>query len=166
MTELGVRPCVAFLHSGEQANGPAADAEESLIPRLNATEVAEIFTVPLRRFISDVDESGAKSSITYEGKWNIWNSTKWRMHTFLVPRKNVDHNSAEGSYKVWGLTARILLDAARVAYGEDPNFEFNEEFGDEEMIRRLVDDGRLNKDRKLGDYIPRHLVEKEKETKM
>ena len=26
-------------------------------------------------------------------------------------------------YKVWGMTARILVDAARVAYGEEPDFE-------------------------------------------
>jgi coenzyme A diphosphatase NUDT7 len=26
-------------------------------------------------------------------------------------------------YKVWGMTARILVDAARVAYGEEPSFE-------------------------------------------
>ncbi len=26
-------------------------------------------------------------------------------------------------YKVWGMTARILVDAARLAYGEEPEFE-------------------------------------------
>lgn len=26
-------------------------------------------------------------------------------------------------YRVWGMTARILVDAARIAYGEDPEFE-------------------------------------------
>jgi len=26
-------------------------------------------------------------------------------------------------YKVWGMTARMLVDAARIAYGEDPEFE-------------------------------------------
>ena len=78
----------------------------------------------------------------------------------------MDGEPSEGAYKVWGLTAQILLNAARVAYGEDPSFEFNEEFGDEEMIQRLVDQGRMSAERKPGDYLPRHFVEKEKETKM
>jgi peroxisomal coenzyme A diphosphatase NUDT7 len=26
-------------------------------------------------------------------------------------------------YKVWGMTARMLVDAARLAYGEEPDFE-------------------------------------------
>ena len=135
------------------------------MPRLNAKEVAEVFTAPFRRFVSDVDESGGKSAIAYEGRWNVWNETRWRMHQFFVPRKTVaakGEAAEEGAppYKVWGLTARILLDAARVAYGEDPSFEFNEGFGDEEMIRRLVEGGRMSGERKKGDYIPRHFVEK------
>lgn len=33
-------------------------------------------------------------------------------------------------FRVFGMTARILVDAARVAYGEDPEFEHNSHFGE------------------------------------
>lgn len=34
-----------------------------------------------------------------------------------------DEDAGMTRYKVWGMTARILVDAARVAYGEEPEFE-------------------------------------------
>ncbi|RAL62379.1 hypothetical protein DID88_004945 [Monilinia fructigena] len=46
-------------------------------------------------------------------------------------------------YKVWGLTARILVDAARIAYGEEPEFEHNAHVGDEGLIARLQSTGHL-----------------------
>ncbi len=41
------------------------------------------------------------------------------------------------------MTARILVDAATVAYGEQPEFEHNSHFGDEAMIEGLAKMGRL-----------------------
>jgi peroxisomal coenzyme A diphosphatase NUDT7 len=143
-TELGVRPCVAYLHSSDQNDGPGADVEEGLIPRLNATEVAAIFSAPLHRFLSDQDTEDEKGATAnwYEGQWNTWNDSKWRMHKFYVPRGNARDVPGE-PHKVWGLTARILVDTARIAYAQEPSFEFNAEIGEEEMIRRLLEMGRL-----------------------
>lgn len=39
-----------------------------------------------------------------------------------------------GRYKVWGMTAKILVDAAIVAYGHRPEFEHNDKAGDEGLI--------------------------------
>lgn len=53
-------------------------------------------------------------------------------------------------HRVWGMTARILVDAARVAYGADPEvFEFNTHFGDEEVLGRYLERnrGKLEKER-------------------
>jgi hypothetical protein len=36
------------------------------------------------------------------------------------------------------MTARILVDAARVAFGRDPAFAHNSHVGDEEVIGRLI----------------------------
>lgn len=47
------------------------------------------------------------------------------------------------AFRVFGMTARILVDAARVAYAEEPQFEHNSHHGDEDMIARLLDMGRL-----------------------
>jgi hypothetical protein len=36
----------------------------------------------------------------------------------------------QSRYRVWGMTARILVDCARVAYGSEPQFEHTNHFGD------------------------------------
>jgi hypothetical protein len=56
------------------------------------------------------------------------------------------------------MTARILVDAARVAYGEEPEFEHNSHFGDEEMIGRLLKLGRLSEVRKKGEVLTKDVL--------
>ena len=58
-------------------------------------------------------------------------------------------------FRVFGMTARILVDAARVAFDELPEFEHNSHFGDEEMIERLLKVGRLGAIRKPDDELTR-----------
>lgn len=127
----------------------AASVEESMIPRLDAKEVAAVFSAPFHNFLKKEDEvrqgdvvPGAKKD-WYTGVWTDWHDSRWRMHNFYVPVNNqkvAKPKVREGGqtaiaeelesqedesmrYKVWGMTARILVDAARVAYGEDPEFE-------------------------------------------
>ncbi|KAF4552566.1 NUDIX domain-containing protein 2 [Elsinoe fawcettii] len=64
----------------------------------------------------------------------------------------------EPRYKVFGMTARILVDAARVAYGEEPEYEHNSHFGDEDMIQRLMKLGRLAPIKKEGDGLTRDIM--------
>ncbi|KAI5786427.1 hypothetical protein DFH27DRAFT_575463 [Peziza echinospora] len=54
-------------------------------------------------------------------------------------------------YRVWGMTSRILLDAARIAYGRDPEFECLEEVGDEGLIGALWEHGAIRKERFQGE---------------
>ena len=61
-------------------------------------------------------------------------------------------------YRVFGMTARILVDAARVAYGQEPTFEHNSEFGDEDMMGRLMRMGRLGPERKREDRLTRDVM--------
>lgn len=63
-------------------------------------------------------------------------------------------------YRVFGMTARILVDLARVAYDEEPEFEHNSHFGDEELIARLRKMGRLSADRRTSDQLTRDTMEK------
>ena len=58
------------------------------------------------------------------------------------------------------MTARILVDCARVAYGEEPEYEHNSHFGDEDMIARLIKIGRLSGVRKEGDMLTREMMQK------
>ncbi|KAF1989733.1 hypothetical protein K402DRAFT_401828 [Aulographum hederae CBS 113979] len=66
-----------------------------------------------------------------------------------------DPLSGLSRFRVFGMTARILVDAARVAYAEEPEFEHNSHFGDEEMIGRLMRMGRLGPVRQTGDEVTR-----------
>lgn len=92
-TELVVRPCVALLHSFNPQTGENADPEVSLIPKLDAREVAAVFTAPFHSFLSMKDEdaeqdtqrgssssssSGSSSDEWYRGSWSLWHDSNWR----------------------------------------------------------------------------------------
>lgn len=66
------------------------------------------------------------------------------MHEFQAP---VWSSSSLTRHRVWGMTARILVDAARIAYGRDPEFSFVERVGDEDMVKNLLDEGEMGKEK-------------------
>ena len=152
------------------------------MPRMDPKEVAAVFTAPFHNFLRQADEvlpgqEDARSSLPdgdwYDGEWLNWHETPWRIHNFYVPVNNQriakprvrdgglaalsEEEEAEeesiGRYKVWGMTARILVDAATVAYGERPEFEHNAHFGDEKLIEVLEKMGRLTAKKKAGSVI-------------
>ncbi|KAL4901286.1 hypothetical protein BDW74DRAFT_181862 [Aspergillus multicolor] len=186
-TELVVRPCVALLHTFDEKTGENADPEITLIPRLDAREVAAVFTAPFRDFLtlkpvgdargkpgSQVEEAETGDEGWYRGVWNEFKGTQWRMHQFFVPvdpgrvvkprphheaqeeavhkleqqeerqhREHQDDSESIIRYRVFGMTARILVDVARIAYAAEPEFEHNTHSGDEELIARLRRRGKL-----------------------
>jgi hypothetical protein len=212
-TELGVRPCVAYLSAappstpGEVSSREAGLstekellAEDILIPRLDAKEVAAVFSAPFHSFLklslsdpSGPDSgnsanvvSGVKASSSpqqwYSGSWMTWLHSEWRMHNFYVPLSHrlvtrpssttqelipptfpygsyvlAPKDPLEGlsSFRVFGMTARILVDAARVAYGQEPEFEHNSHFGDEELISKLLRAGKLKPIKKSDEELTR-----------
>ncbi|KZF25903.1 hypothetical protein L228DRAFT_279169 [Xylona heveae TC161] len=181
-SELVVRPCVAFLHA-EDRGVSVANAEETLIPRLDAKEVAAVFTAPLQKFLdqSSGDDSNNHNSPWYEGNWTKWHGKKWRIHNFNVPirtqagsrarsdetqQTNVAdlHPSSGGSavtrYRVWGMTARLLVDAARLAYDREPAFDHDSTFGAEDVIGKLLASGRLGDGRSQDDELAREELSK------
>ncbi|KAL1603946.1 8-oxo-dGTP diphosphatase [Paraconiothyrium brasiliense] len=202
-TELGVRPCVAFLcpctpSSASSEEQGAGDVEEKMIPRLDPKEVAAVFTAPFAQFLQKEwsrNEPGPRNSAGkphswYRGTWTDWHESRWRMHNFYIPKPpssptTLRHNPStyaqptqtsqgqpEGDdprpeptsfedlqhFRVFGMTARILVDASRVAYGEEPAFEHNSHFGDEDMIGRLLRVGRLSEVRRKGDELNREVL--------
>ncbi|KAJ5668446.1 uncharacterized protein N7477_007016 [Penicillium maclennaniae] len=169
-TELVVRPCVALLHSYDSTTGENADPEVSLIPQLDAREVAEVFTAPFRSFL-DLKQDG-RDDEWYRGSWSLWHSENWRMHQFFVrgnafkPRGNSEHatlqDRGQGTRRVFGMTARIIVDAARLAYAREPEFEHNSHLGDEDMIAKLRRMGRLSETRSPSDELTRETMEKAK----
>jgi hypothetical protein len=113
----------------------------------------------------------------YRGGWTDWHESRWHMHNFYVPvagqtvtkpRSKISRLSLPEAdpldgltrFRVFGMTARILVDAARVAYDEEPEFEHNSHFGDEDMIGRLLKIGRLTEKKREKDELTReHLRE-------
>ncbi|KAH9433804.1 hypothetical protein MCOR27_003774 [Pyricularia oryzae] len=158
-TGLVVRPCVAFLHPDPTKvdGSELPNVDETLIPRLDAKEVAAVFSAPFHNFLKAQDEGTGPvpSGQWYEGRWTDYNDYRWRLHYFYVPidRQRVtrpkereggqaalaepEESAPEVRFKVWGMTGRMLVDAARLAYGEEPEFEHNEDYGDEKMINEL-----------------------------
>lgn len=147
-TELAVRPCVAFLHSDDPTGQKTVD--KSMMPKLDAKEVAAVFSAPFHNFLRSEDEVREGESIPgkrgdwYRGDWTEWHEDRWRMHHFHVPINNqtvtkpkvreggqaaiaeqLDEEEDKGMqrYLVWGMTARMLVDASRLAYDEEPEFE-------------------------------------------
>lgn len=79
-TELVVRPCVELLHSVDPHTNVSADPEESLIPQLDAREVAVVFTAPFQQFLRL--EGDGDPGAWYRGSWSLWHDSNWRS-TFL-----------------------------------------------------------------------------------
>lgn len=155
LTELGVVPCVALLHAGDDPTDP----EENLMPRLDAKEVAAVFSAPFRQFLSEYFDKQTqmdKGPKWYKGHSGTWHDRSWRMHYFYIPRSVKSKTSSAGEpYKAFGMTARILVDAARIAYAEEPDFEYDSGVGDEDILRKLLETGRMNVERKPGSHISR-----------
>ncbi|PLB38353.1 NUDIX hydrolase [Aspergillus candidus] len=183
-TELVVRPCVALLHAVDPVTGETTDPEETLIPRLDAREVAAVFTAPFAQFLRATDDprwGSDNPTEWYQGAWTEWHRENWRMHQFFVPidpktvvkprssnqaqqeaasaLEEKERSGAVTRYRVFGMTARILVDVARLAYAREPEFEHNSHFGDERLIAQLREMGRLSPARKRGDELTREDLE-------
>ncbi|KAK3709299.1 8-oxo-dGTP diphosphatase [Vermiconidia calcicola] len=210
MTELGVRPCVAFL----QAPAPSSqnknpDVARDILPKLDAREVAAVFTAPFYNFLreKDLDPEARKDNPGewYKGSWHSWHESAWpnykpKEKKEATPEASSDITSSKSAvqskgksaksssslqpplprsfysiagdalaqprYRVFGMTARILVDCARVAYGEEPQYEHNSHFGDEEMMERLLKIGRLSPKRKEGEVLTRDVMMKAAKARM
>jgi len=242
-TEVAVRPCVAFLHADDisdsrtpfyldtDSNTPSSLqrkqedqqqqstlVEEVMMPRLDAKEVAAVFSAPLHSFLLAQDrdprpgEKPLPEGHWYDGSWTRWHGKPWRLHYFHVPvndqrvvRPRDSGQSAltdmpdggarggaaateeaavkasregegteagdkedevldEQRFLVWGMTGRILVDVARVAYDAGPEFEYNEHYGDEEVIVKLEEAGLLGekKRRDIGQDAIKEAVKDQK----
>jgi 8-oxo-dGTP pyrophosphatase MutT (NUDIX family) len=186
-TELGVRPCVAYLSpSTSSQEDREVSVEDRLVPRFDPKEVAAVFTAPFHSFLRktwDVEngpgpvQKDGRLEKWYRGSWTDWHESRWRMHNFYIPRPLRENPNPTSSperlpdgddapcalkelttFRVFGMTARILVDAARVAYGEEPEFEHNSHHGDEEMIGRLLKMGRLSEERKKGEELTKEVL--------
>ncbi|KAH7162856.1 NUDIX hydrolase domain-like protein [Dactylonectria estremocensis] len=167
-THLVVQPCVALLHAEQNSpNSPAPVVEDVMIPKLDAREVAAVFSAPFYNFLKLEDLPPAPDETLpeghwYDGNWISWKDFPWRVHNFYVPVNNQtvskprhdcaqsnlaekleEEKAREGRFKVWGMTARVLVDAARVGYAEEPEMEHNDDYGDAGIIMEADREGNL-----------------------
>jgi uncharacterized protein YacL (UPF0231 family) len=90
-------------------------------------------------------------------------NTRHQSQTATAAIEQLEERERSGdltSYLVFGMTARILVDAARLAYDEEPEFEHNGHFGDEEIINKLRRIGRLDAVKRPGDELTRETMQK------
>ncbi|KAK5624538.1 hypothetical protein RRF57_000254 [Xylaria bambusicola] len=192
-TELAVRPCVAFLHSEDKPGfPPSPTADEAMIPRLDAKEVAAVFSAPFANFLCSTDEAPQPGDPPmppghwYDGRWINMDTYPWRVHNFYVPvhtqrvttpKVREDGLAAFGDdvpenerappvdrFLVWGMTGRILVDAARIAYAREPEFEHNDHYGDEALIEQQT--GRMMTEKKRKEVGLDAVKEEVKDAKM
>ena len=74
-----MRPCVAFLHADQRTSDePAPTVDEIMIPRLDAREVAAVFSAPFYNFLKQRDLPPAPGEALPEGHWydGFWHSWK------------------------------------------------------------------------------------------
>lgn len=190
---LAVRPCVALLHnpltpattnSSSNSNSTNSSSShppsppDSMMPRLDAKEVAAVFSAPFGNFLRATDAPVHPGSTPlpaghwYDGNWISWKDEPWRVHNFYVPvnnqrvvkpdnedvatpipdpLENGNGTPAQGEkieevaerYRVWGMTAKILVEAASLAYARRPEFEHNEVWGDEKIILLANEEGQF-----------------------
>eukprot|EP00897_Mesotaenium_endlicherianum_P003523 jgi/Mesen1/3199/ME000185S02343 len=76
-------------------------------PTPNLAEVDAVFDAPLHMFLEDRD---------HEYEDTTWLGIPYRVHFF-------HYHSGTSHFKVWGLTASILVRAASVVYDEEPAFK-------------------------------------------
>ncbi|KAK9458004.1 NUDIX hydrolase domain-like protein [Dipodascopsis uninucleata] len=147
---LCVRPCVAFLSHKNDIDGTGIDICDVLEIDHSAKnmEVSAIFTAPLERFLH-------VGKGWYKGSWMDWSGLSWRQHIFSVKSKErdiiLDSAKKPSVYSVWGLTARILLDIARLGYDEEPQMEYIKKEGDELLIYKMLQVGQLRPERNKAE---------------
>ncbi|KAK9388900.1 NUDIX hydrolase domain-like protein [Lipomyces mesembrius] len=152
---LVVRPSVAYLSHLNASDGPIKVNDVLELDQFTTNEeVSAVFTVPFERFLQ-VGEGW------YKGSWMDWGGLRWRQHVFSVKATDNDiipNNigiKGQPVYKVWGLTARMLLDAARIAYAREPEMEYSPKPGDELLISKMIEIGKLGATRDKSELSVR-----------
>lgn len=144
---LAVRPVVAYLtHADPDPRHPGYNQIIDLpgvvdMCRHNEAEVREVFSAPLHRFLDNYRP-------WYTSRPVNWGGLRWNQHWFRAIRAH-KHVGEPGWYQVWGLTANMLVDTARIAFGEEPRMPHRPlgQYGDEELIDALAAKGLLPSER-------------------
>lgn len=142
---LLVTPVVAYLSS----TLPDSHDPNKLVPSLD-TEVSSLFALPFEQFLRSTGKIGGVRDWRHESRQIRWLGAHWIFHDFFVnvtalvkPEALNDGEDpspvpTELLARIWGLTARILVDACTVGYGRMPDFKHSVDVWDERMIEEMI----------------------------
>jgi hypothetical protein len=140
--QLLVTPVVAYLSS----TLPKTHDPSKLVPSLDTKEVSSLFNLPFEQFLQTSGKEGAQ----------------WIFHDFFATVTALVKPEALGAgedpspvptklfTQIWGLTARILVDACIVGYGRMPEFKHTVDLWDDNKIEAMI-----KYDQKLGSIVGR-----------
>jgi 8-oxo-dGTP pyrophosphatase MutT (NUDIX family) len=142
---LLVTPVVAYLSSSL----PETHDPNKLVPYLD-TEVSSLFSIPFEQFLRSTGREDGVRDWRHESRQIKWLGAEWIFHDFFatvvawVKPEAVDAKEdtspvpTEVLTRIWGLTARILIDACIIGYGRMPEFKHTEDLWDEKRIDAIV----------------------------
>lgn len=161
-TFLSVKPLVCFLHTVEQTG---VELNQPLDGRrftaaLEPGETSSIFSVPLLDMVAHLlpeNSNYQKEYLEYKTNFRVWGGLKWPLKHYYYPAENpfdvhwlndIQDNSScdeleksEGKRDLWGLTANILYDVARIAQGIVTRSDDMFDMGHEDLIYGLKEFG-------------------------
>ncbi|KAH6651086.1 hypothetical protein F5144DRAFT_589395 [Chaetomium tenue] len=161
-TELVVRPCVALLHTGDTTTTTTTTTSATSTPARPSPTGSwttwhdsqwrmHFFYVPV------TDQTVVKPRVREGGLAALSEGEGEEHHSGDGGGDGKEKKKKKGGelerYKVWGMTARMLVDAATVAYDEKPEFEHNRHFGDEGIIETLARMGRMGEKKRAGSVV-------------
>jgi hypothetical protein len=160
--QLLVTPVVAYLSSSlAQTHDPS-----KLVPSLDTKEVSSLFPLPFEQFLRTSGHEMGVQDWRHDSREINWLGTQWIFHDFfatvtaLVKPEAMEGTVSNGREldaspvsrkiftRIWGLTARILVDACIVGYGRMPEFRHTVDLWDEGKIEQMI-----RYDRKLEGIV-------------
>ncbi|PRT54714.1 Peroxisomal coenzyme A diphosphatase 1, peroxisomal [Wickerhamiella sorbophila] len=140
---LAVVPCVSYLKV------PRDELSRANIPKFLgkgpwSSEVHSIFTAPLSSFLTPQ---------FYEYKRENWGGLCFHQHYIKIPPMEKKVGEPD-KIVVWGLTANILIDVARLVFNREPSMPHRPvgSIGDQDLLTALIDHGYFD-----DDIPPKHI---------
>lgn len=126
--------------AASSSSSSPSTTRDSFSPLLNSTEVSSLFSLPLSHFLSAASASSTGGGYAFRDI--DWGGQRVRMHEFVVtlpksewrissdearrlallPPGERDALAEKRTFRVWGLTAYILVAAAVQLHGRKPEF--------------------------------------------
>jgi hypothetical protein len=141
-------PVVAYLSSALPDSHPPSKLISSLA--IDTEEVSSIFSLPFDQFLrSSTNESEVEDWTHISGDFQ-WLGLPWINHDFSATvtalvkveaagtREDVPLVQTRISSRIWGLTARVLVDACVIGYGRMPEFSHTIDVLHEKRIQEIL----------------------------